>query len=390
MHIGQKRSRILALDILRGYFLFVIVVDHARFFPSVFEWVTGRGEMWASAAEGFFIISGLLVGYVYGPRMVRGVWDTTKRIWKRAFLLYALTVILTFLFVWWGNHSNLALVKEGLWVQPQLGEFLFKTVTMQYYYGWADFLPYYAIFMAWTPLALYAITRGKAWMVLAISALVWLFRGNSFEMAWQLLFMGSMVTGWYLPRIEARVRSLRSATQRQLRTGLYLGALLVGVASVLTIRVSEMVVHEFGGFASLPPQLQQLFWGLDHARGVMTPLIVKWTLEPVRLLTALLWFTALYVLVRRHEAQINYVTRRFFQTLGERSLVVYVVHAVIIFGLLQIMPGDHGFWLNTLFTMGVVGAVFGLAACHAAMLRYSRQTVSQGLRRLRTQSEELS
>ncbi|HKX23653.1 MAG TPA: OpgC domain-containing protein [Candidatus Saccharimonadales bacterium] len=388
MAIEGKRSRILTLDLLRGYFLLVILVDHARFFPSVFELITGRGEMWASAAEGFFIISGLLVGYVYGPRMVRNVLGTAKRMWKRAFLLYALTVLLTFLFVWWGNNSNILFVKEGLWTQPALGEFLYKTLTLQYYYGWADFLPYYALFMAWAPIALYAIIRGKAWAVLGISGALWLFRGGSFEMSWQILFMGSMVAGWYLPAIEAKARSLAPMVQKRLRTGLYAAAITLVVASVFTIRVGEVMVHEYAGFAALPVALQNVFMWLDSARDVMTPLIVKWTLEPVRLITALVWFTALYVWVRQHEAAINRLSRGFFRILGERSLVVYVVHSIVIFALLLVVPGDHGFWLNNLFTAAVVALVYGLAAGHARLARRSKRVATEGLRRLQLRNED--
>lgn len=386
--IEGKRARILTLDLLRGYFLLVVLIDHARFFPSIFELGTGRGEMWASAAEGFFIISGLLVGYVYGPRMVRSVLSTAKRMWKRAFLLYALTVLLTFLFVWWGNASDVARVKEGLWTQPALGEFLYKTLTLQYYYGWADFLPYYALFMAWAPIALYAIIRGKAWAVLAISGFIWLFRGGSFELSWQLLFMGSMVAGWYLPAIEAKVRALAPAVQNRLRTGLYAVAITLAVASVLTIRVGEVMVHEYAGFAALPLALQNVFLWLDGARDVMTPLIVKWTLEPVRLITALVWFTALYIWVRQHEAAINRLSRGFFRVLGERSLVVYVVHSIVIFALLLIIPGDHGFWLNNLLTAAVVALVYSLAAAHAKLSKHSKRAATEGLRRLQLRNEE--
>ena len=390
MTIERKRSRILTLDLLRGYFLFVIIVDHARFFPSFFELVTGRGEMWASAAEGFFIISGLLVGYVYGPRMVKSVLDTTKRIWQRALLLYVLSMLLTLLFVWWGNLSGAGHVKEGLWMQPHLGEFLYKTLTMQYYYGWADFLPYYAIFMAWAPLALYAIVSGRGWMVLGVSGLCWLMRGGSFEMSWQLLFMGSMVAGWYLPKIEAWARALNPRLQGQVRGVLYGVALALVVVSVLTIRVGEVMVHEYAGFASLPMVLQGAFLWLDHARDIMTPLIVKWTLEPVRLVTALIWFAALYVWMRQHEATVDRVSRGLFKTLGERSLVVYVVHAVVIFALLIVVPGDHGFWLNNIMTAAAVALVFGLTQGYAMLNRYFKRTVSVGLRYVQLRRNEES
>ncbi len=358
------------------------------FFPSLFEAFTGRGEMWASAAEGFFMISGMLVGYVYGPRMVRNALGATKKIWKRAFLLYALTVLLTFVFVWWGNLSDIAHVKEGLWTQPNIPELIFKSLTLQYYYGWADFLPYYAIFMAWAPIALYLITRGKAWIVLAISAVCWLLRGQSFELSWQLLFMGAMVVGWYLPQIEARVRALAPVVQKRLKIGLYGAAVALVVASVLTIRIGEVMVHEYAGFATLPAVWQGVFTWLDSARDVMTPLIVKWTLEPVRIVTAVVWFGALYVLTRQHEAWIQRWTRGFLKTLGERSLIVYVVHAFMIFALQLVLAGDHGYVVNSLLSALVIAAVYGIVMTVAYVTKRAKRKVTEGVQRWQLTNEE--
>ena len=66
MRVVAAVSRMLALDYLRGFFIVIIVIDHLWRWPNMFEYVSGRGELWASAAEGFVIISGLLVGYVRG------------------------------------------------------------------------------------------------------------------------------------------------------------------------------------------------------------------------------------------------------------------------------------------------------------------------------------
>ena len=56
--------RLLALDYLE-VFIVVIIVDHLWRWPNLFQFVSGRGELWASAAEGFVIISGLLIGYTW-------------------------------------------------------------------------------------------------------------------------------------------------------------------------------------------------------------------------------------------------------------------------------------------------------------------------------------
>jgi hypothetical protein len=273
-------------------------------------------------------------------------------------------------------------------MQPNIPEFIFKSLTLQYYYGWADFLPYYAIFMAWAPIALYLITRGKSWAVLAVSVVCWLLRGQSFEMSWQLLFMGSMVVGWYLPQIEARARALAPAIQKRLRVSLYSTAILLVVASVLTIRVGEMMVHEYAGFPALPAVWQGAFAWLDSARDAMTPLIVKWTLEPVRIVTALVWFAALYVLVRRHEAWIQRRTHGFLKTLGERSLVVYVVHAFTIFALQLVLSGDHGFLWNTLLSAIVVATVYGAVLAIVFATKHAKRKVNEGVQRWELTNEE--
>lgn len=334
------------------------------------------------------MISGMLVGYVYGPRMARSAVSAAKKMWKRAFLLYVLTVLLTFLFVWWGNMNGITHVKQGLWVQPQLGDFLVKTLILRYYYGWADFLPYYAIFMAVAPVALYAVVRGKAWLVLAVSAVCWLVRGSNFELSWQLLFMTSMVVGWYLPSIEAWARGLQPPTQRRLTFGLYAVALALLVASVLTIRVGEWTVHEYAGFASLPHALQSVLLWLDQARDFMTPLIVKWTLEPVRVVTAVVWFAALYSFVRRHEAWIATRTHGFLQTFGEHSLVVYVIHSIVIFGVLLIVSGNHDFLLNTVMNAAVIALVYSLVRGYVHATTHTKHKVRVGLRRLQLTHEE--
>lgn len=361
MNSEGKRSRILTLDLLRGYFLFVIIIDHIGFFPSIFEFVTGRGELWASAAEGFFIISGLLVGYIYGPRMVKNVWQTVKKIWQRAFLLYAISILLTCLFVWWGNQNLGGFVKEGLWTQPQLGEFFYKTLTLQYFYGWADFLPYYAVFMFWAPLAVYACTKRLGWLVVLASTLIWVFRGANFEMAWQLLFMVSLVAGWYLPKIEQTVRALPRPAKLWLKIGTYSLALAFILLSALSIRVANFVIYDFNGFAALPAFMQAIFFQLDQLRDFMTPLIVKWSLEPVRLFTAVVWFVALYIFVRTREAQVNRLTKGFFKILGERSLIVYTVHSVVIFALILLVRNPRDFIINSILTVPVVALIFVIA-----------------------------
>ena len=176
--------------------------------------------------------------------------------------------------------------------------------------------------------------------------------------------------------------------QKRLRVGLYTLAFTLLLASVLTIRVAEFAVHEYAGFAALPTVLQQVLLWLDNARLFMTPLIVKWTLEPVRILTAVVWSAALYVWMRQREPWLHAKTRGVLKLFGERSLVVYVMHAITIFALLLLIPGNHGFVANTLLSVGVLALVYGGVVAHARVSTYSRRRAAMAATKLRLTSKE--
>jgi hypothetical protein len=62
--VSGKSKRILSLDLLRGFFLIVIMIDHVELYPNGWDFLTGKGRLWVSAAEGFFFMSGLLIGMI--------------------------------------------------------------------------------------------------------------------------------------------------------------------------------------------------------------------------------------------------------------------------------------------------------------------------------------
>jgi hypothetical protein len=55
---AHARRRDLALDIPRGYFLVVLMIDHVRFAMNPLYLVSGRHSLWVTAAGGVVLISG--------------------------------------------------------------------------------------------------------------------------------------------------------------------------------------------------------------------------------------------------------------------------------------------------------------------------------------------
>lgn len=352
---GQKRQRIVALDIMRGFFLFTIIVNHLYFFPSVFELLTGRGELWVSAAEGFFLISGILVGYIYTRKMRDNARAAIGKMFRRVGLLYFWAIALTTIALLWVHLDPGHPTKEGIWWQPNILEYIYKVMTLQYNYGWSDFLQYYVLFMLFAPLAVWLCVRGRAWLVLAASAMIWLFRGQNFDMAWQLLFMCGIVLGYYLPRIEGWWQARSEQGRRRAMWAIYVPAGLTLLASIFVVHgpgfIGLLGSHAPAWLTSLQPQL--LDW-----RGTAVPHTDKWSLAPARLVLVALWFGALYLLVRTNERRIDRLSFGFFRRIGEVSLLVYGIHSLVVLGVHMYMPADFGFIGNTVITAIILAAIY--------------------------------
>ncbi len=339
MFSTMPKGRIFTLDILRGYFLLVILTDHLYRFPNLLQFFTGRGQLWVSAAEGFFMISGLLVGFIYRPKISRGFKKIFRKLWRRAAKLYVISVSLTLLFTLWGQFLPADKIKSGIWPGGNLVQLLYKTATFQYVYGWADFLVFYAVFMFFAPIALWLIAKFNGWVVMVLSVLVWyFFRLQSEHAAWQLLFMSGLLVGGNLLAIEEKFSALASRHKK------LAGAILSGV-TLLTIILSIYFVFGFGRI--LPP---------ENVFNFLAPLVDKNTVGPLRFILAWIWFAALYLLVRFRENQIDRVTGGIIRTLGQDSLLVYSLEAILLYPV-NFLPST-GFAGSSVVTLAAFAVVY--------------------------------
>src|SRR6185369_9293902 len=97
--VTPRRSRDLALDLLRGYFLVVIMIDHLRYAANPLYLVSGRQSLWVTAAEGFILISGFLVGMLRGDEArTAGLASATRHLVRRAGVLALWCAVLTIAF----------------------------------------------------------------------------------------------------------------------------------------------------------------------------------------------------------------------------------------------------------------------------------------------------
>lgn len=206
-------SRDLRFDSLRGLFLVCMTINHL---PTEIRALTDQSLGIFSAAEGFVFLSGLMCGWVYTRRFrsqgAEGLWtaasERAKSIysWQVGALLAAFVCVqLTERLLGFCSPSVPRLFFEHPLMSLGLG------FSLLYQPGLLDLLPMYCGFVLLLPAAIKAMDSGRRWLVLAISAGVWLavqwapgvdgaplypINMGSFNiLAWQFLFLAGVAIG---------------------------------------------------------------------------------------------------------------------------------------------------------------------------------------------------
>jgi hypothetical protein len=328
----KKSSRILTFDLMRGYFLVAIILDHLKFFPSGLDWWAARGDLFVTTAEGFFLISGIVLGIVRGHKLLDKPFNhVAKLLVHRGVQLYLTTIILVLIFTlmgWWFFIDNPGL-KDGLAPQTNIIDLLWQIITLQYFYGWADYLRLYAIFMLVSPVALWLLRKGWWYILLAANLFFWLFFPTDPEvpditqellqpLTWQLIFFGGMTIGFYWNRIVTKWRTF-SSHFRSITTWS-----VIGLAAI-TLTINLLITFAPDFFAA------HILSTPDLAYKLYIEFFDKERLPLSRLALFFLWFWAAFALFRRFESRIVRALGWLLLPFGSNSLYVYTVHAFIIF-----------------------------------------------------------
>jgi hypothetical protein len=89
------RKRDLRIDWLRGLAMTCVIVDHSRLW-SFLSWFTYERFWIVTAAEVFVVLSGVVLGTVYGDKLLRYGWLAVVRgLGRRALTLYVLFLVVT-------------------------------------------------------------------------------------------------------------------------------------------------------------------------------------------------------------------------------------------------------------------------------------------------------
>ncbi len=349
MRSKSSAKRIEFLDILRGYFLLVILVDHLELFPNIFELVTGRGLLWVSAAQGFFFVSGILVAVVYYHRSSKEI--LYKKLLKRAKLLYFITVLfsvtLTYITRFWYETTG-EVVKDGALANESFVEVLWRSATLQYVYGWTDFLAYYAVYLVAAIGLLYMLKISKPWLLLTTAiapwSIAWLFGWRTMSTLWLVWFcffgLGVYV-GFYREKVaEYALRCSEDTTQSLAK----IKYLLSFYTQCCTKRHNNLIPFGIGA----------------DARDAIEPFLFSNRTGILILPVFALWMSVGAYLAWKYASYLPKPIYSVLHTYGKQSLRTYIVQGLVLYFLADFFTDGESYLLNSIITFAFIMAVYGL------------------------------
>jgi hypothetical protein len=333
--------RDLRVDLLRGFCIFAMVVDHFGGESWLYA-LTGGNRFYVSAAEGFIFISGFVMGQAYRRKRDRsGLVMAMGDALRRARTLYLATVALTLIFSMLYLYTDIALWTGrdfGLGIDS-LAEITVGAFTLHYTYHGTDILAMYTLLVLVAPFILLLLSVGEWYWVLGVSWVWWLAyqiypeeaslpwyirHGENFPIAaWQVLFVTGYVLGFFRDGIGAwlqRFRPLRVA--------------LVGLGVSATLALISLAWASFNG-AAFP-----LF---DIDPDVLSETFFKVSLRPWRLVAFASVAIASYTAVTYMWVPLRRLLGWLMLPLGQAALYSYIVHFFLILLVYNLAP-----WLASL------------------------------------------
>ena len=340
-------NRDLRLDLLRGFCVFAMIADHVGG-ASFAHAVSGAGEYFVSAAEGFVFLSGFVMGMVYGGIVKKeGLQAAAQRALLRSWTLYKLTVALTIIF-----GLQLFFYKYEVGPFESWPRWIADVVTLRQTIYLGDIPLIYTLLMAAGAGALWLLSTGRTSWLLAGAGLLWLAyqvnpdwainfpwsiaNNTMFHFAaWQVYFIVAMALGYHRHKVTQWFSRIPT------------GPLFVASAGAFGLM---LYLHLSGG-SQLPDFFQQ-----DDVRQRLAGWFVKGGAGPLRLLSGALTFQFAFLFVTYFWEPIQRGLGWLLVPLGQSSLYAYAVHLLLLGAMYASLDQlvERSEWANTIAQLGMV------------------------------------
>jgi hypothetical protein len=368
-YAGSSGARDLRLDWLRGLAMTCVIVNHSKL-SSLLSWFSYERLWVVTAAEVFVVLSGVVLGTVYGRKLARNGWAAVVRgLGRRAVVLYAAFVGVTV--------SVLALAFVGIDVRAvvpsdgHMAEWFLAPRTMDAA-AWRDVLFMRAAPWPFEIIGLYVwlvaaavpclfILRVAGWRALIAASwtlYIW-YRFHphplthaGFEsafplLAWQLLFVHGIAIGFHRDRLSSAV-----------------GRVMPWITPAALVAVAAFAVFAFcNPWTDGPAWLRLRLVSPEVFTDLYGRFFSLSDLGPGRLLNLTVGLPVAYWSLTRYWSFLRPL-HAFFTTLGQRSLGAFVLHVYALL-LLAYLPFGDDVLINTLVQGAIlVGTVAVLNTLH--------------------------
>lgn len=349
--------RDLRIDLMRGIAIVFVLVNHVGL-VSISQNATQEAVGMVSGAEFFVLLSGVLLAMVYRPKIVRdGMASAAGLIERRAWKIYvaSLCVVLAIgllsLIPFLDSSPVTSFADEGTgaagaqatgrvydlyagWdrlLQYPVDPGVFADILLLRMGPWqVNVLGFYVVMLAVSPLILWALSRGRAWWIVVLTA-SWVVYGiqsalhlrllpSQFEdsfplLSWQALFVTGMVAGYHRNAIVAWF-------------GTTVGRVVLALCVIATATLTIMSWNNPYLSSSLDVRLGLL------PQNAFSAIYADWFertyLDPGRVLNVLLLTVTVYALFTVLWKPLDRAVGWFFIPLGQTTLYVFIMQLVFV------------------------------------------------------------
>ncbi len=350
------------LDFIRGVVMFFLVVVHIDFF-SYYNLISWERIGVVTGAEGFVILSGIVLGMVNRRRIMEGdLKDGINRVINRSIQLYKISLFviisiailnlipfldasmaMTFTNRGSGEVYQLYPIYESDWKRIVANILLLKHGPHQF-----QVLGLYIVLLAFTPIAFFMFSIGRVKLFLSISWIIYFYNSANmlrptemqFEWAfpvltWQLIFFHGLAVGFYKDKVlEFFATKLGKIT-------IYIAFILFFAFLFFTYNNPHKEFPEWMRLGLISSNDFYHYYNLYFQKS---------TLGIGRLLNDVVALIVSYIILTKFWKPINFIFGWLFVPIGQASLYVFIWHiyfCVLIFNI-PIFIDSKDIVINTL------------------------------------------
>ena len=373
----HTKDRVIALDYFRGICILMVILNHSWTFSMPIAYLSGAGGLWTSAAELFFLLSGITLMIVRGKTIKSDFGQTARKIWRRAGIIYLLNILLVSTSICLAYILPQDVVRTTLGIPPatQGLSLLWQILTFHYSIGLASFLMYYSVFLVFAPFALYAILSRLWPVVLSISAMLFLLVSSqalslgayTWFGLWQFYFVAGIVVARFRVPILNLFYKLSEATIGKVTA-------LLATATAASIAISALLAFNIFPFVNrlvadgwLPVKARSAYLHLLNHENTINLLLRDGRMGVLRPLASILFLTTGYLLYQRYKEVLLKRTGKFINAMGRDSLWIFAAQAVAI-PVAAALPVPRNFMTNLALTGFLIFSMWSVTKRRALAL----------------------